>query len=203
MTQKFKRGNLVKILVGHQIWECRKEEVKTFDISPEDVGRTAIIKGAYNDLYGGGNTDDYSIIWMDTGNEEAWKHERELELVDEGGEHLFIVAETNKKVLSDANTNLTLIVKNWEVNKGKISSETVLFLFDKIGHKTSFLQNGEYFVLFNEWTNIFPLIDVIMVVKDVSDVIFLLKEGCPDKIKNKIIDFFNEVQLIKKDLIIN
>jgi len=44
MEQKFKRGNLVRVLVGHQI--------------PDDVGKTALIKYSYNDKYGGGNVDD-------------------------------------------------------------------------------------------------------------------------------------------------
>jgi len=39
--QKFKRGNLVKVLVGQQIWSS-DEGIK--DISPEDIGRKAIWK---------------------------------------------------------------------------------------------------------------------------------------------------------------
>lgn len=84
--QKFKRGNLVKVLVGHQIWSNKEG---TTDISPEDVGRSAIIEYSYAEKYGGSDVDSYSIIWCDTGGSLAWKRTNELELINEGGEHLF------------------------------------------------------------------------------------------------------------------
>lgn len=89
MEQKFKRGNLVKVLVGHQIWRLEKGGVQIIDMSPGDVGRTALIEYSYNDKYGGGNVNDYSIMWTDTGETVAWKSANELELIDEGGEYLF------------------------------------------------------------------------------------------------------------------
>lgn len=92
--QKFKRGNLVKVLVGHQIFSTKEGAV---DIRPEYVARKAIIRYSYAEEYGGDNIDDYSITWLDSGDSLAWKHERELELLDEGGEHLFEEAKANKE----------------------------------------------------------------------------------------------------------
>ena len=194
MEQKFKRGNLVKVLVGHQIWS-NKEGGK--DISPEDVGRTAIIEGSYADLYGGNNRDSYSIIWTDTGGSLAWKSNNELELINEGGEHLFAEAKSNRELLSKSNTDLNQIVKNWGEKGGKLSSETILFLFDKIGYNCSFLRNGEYYALFNSWANLYPLFDLIMTAKIEQDVTGILKEECPTDFRNKVVEFFNEVQSIK------
>lgn len=92
--QKFKRGNLVKVLVGHRIWDFKRGAI---DISPEYIGRKAIIQYSYAESYGGDNTDNYSIIWLDSGGSLSWKHESELELLDEGGEHLFEEAKANKE----------------------------------------------------------------------------------------------------------
>lgn len=93
-AQKFKSGNLVKVLVGHQIFSTKEGII---DICPEYVGRKAIIRYSYAEEYGGDNTDNYSIIWLDNGGSLAWKHESELELLDEGGEHLFEEAKINKE----------------------------------------------------------------------------------------------------------
>ena len=194
MEQKFKRGNLVKVLVGHQIWS-NKEGTK--DISLDDVGKTALIEYSYNDKYGGGNVNDYSIMWTDTGSTVAWKSTNELELIDEGGEHLFDECLAKREAISKANTDIKQIVENWVAKKGKLSSETILFLFDKIGYKSSFLRNGEFYALFADWGDLYPLFDVIMTAKIEQDVTGILKEECPADFRNKTVEFFNEVQSIK------
>jgi hypothetical protein len=197
MEQKFKRGNLVKVLVGHQIWSSEKGETKTIDISPDDVGRTALIEYSYNDKYGGGNVNDYSIMWTDTGSTVAWKSTNELQLIEEGGEHLFAECLAKREAISKANTDIKQIVENWVAKEGKLSSETILFLFDKIGYKSSFLRNGEFYVLFADWADLYPLFDVVMTAKIEQDVTGILKEECPADFRNKIVEFFNEVQSIK------
>jgi len=91
MEQKFKRGNLVKILVGHIIYDHVEGGWIKKDISPQDVGRLAVIQYSYGEIYDGRNPDNfkqYQVIYQDTGNTVAWKHDHELELVAEGGEHL-------------------------------------------------------------------------------------------------------------------
>lgn len=197
MEQKFKRGNLVKVLVGHQIWSREKGETKTIDISPDDVGKTALIEYSYNDKYGGGNVNDYSIMWTDTGSTVAWKSTNELELIDEGGEHLFAECLAKREAISKSNTDINQIVENWMAKEGKLSSETILFLFDKIGYKSSFLRNGEFYALFADWGDLYPLFDMIMTAKIEQDVTGILKEECPADFRNKIVEFFNEVQSIK------
>lgn len=194
MEQKFKRGNLVKVLVGHQIWSSKEG---TKDISPDDIGKTALIQYSYNDKYGGGNVNDYSIMWTDTGSTVAWKRTNELELIEEGGEHLFAECLAKREAISKANTDINQIVKNWLVKEGKLSAETILFLFDKIGYKSSFSRNGEFYALFEDWGNLYPLFDVIMTAKIEQDVTGILKEECPADFRNKIVEFFNEVQSIK------
>lgn len=197
MEQKFKRGNLVKVLVGHQIWS-NKEGVK--DIAPENVGRKAIIEYSYAEKYGGGQsskTNSYSIVWADTGSSESWKDDHELELIEEGGEYLFAEAKANREKISKVNTDLKQIKETWVEKQGKLSSETILFLFDKIGYKSSFFRNGEFYALFADWSELYPLFDVIMTAKIEQDVTGILNEKCPDDFRNKIVGLFNEVQSIE------
>lgn len=97
---KFKRGNLVRVLVGHVVWGGGKGAQ---DILPENVGRLAIIEYVYWEAYGFmfpqteecrlSHIDDYSIIFLDDGNSFAWKHTKELAFLEEGGEHLFQIAK--------------------------------------------------------------------------------------------------------------
>lgn len=194
MEQKFKRGNKVKVLFGHPIWSNKEG---TSDMCPEEVGQEALIVGSYADQYGGSNRKDYTIMFCETGSETSWKSESQLELIDEGGEHLFAEAKAKREMISKNNTDLNQIVKTWTEKEGKLSSETILFLFDKIGYKSSFLRNGEFYALFNSWANLYPLFDVIMTAKIEQEVTGILKEECPADFRNKIVEFFNEVQSIK------
>jgi hypothetical protein len=102
-----------------------------------------------------------------------------------------------REAISKANTDIKQIVENWVAKEGKLSSETILFLFDKIGYKSSFLRNGEFYVLFADWADLYPLFDVVMTAKIEQDVTGILKEECPADFKNKIVEFFNEVQSVK------
>lgn len=94
---KFKRGNLVRVLVGHLVYGGPGGVT---DISPQDVGSLAIIDYVYWDAYGfmypeesrSSHLDDYSIIFLETGHSLAWKRTEELEFLEEGGEHLFKIA---------------------------------------------------------------------------------------------------------------
>ena len=198
MEQKFKRGNLVKVLIGHQIWQNEDGNVKFKDISPESVGKTAIVEYSYHEKYGHGSVNDYSIMWTDTGYTVAWKTDRELELVDDGGEHLFAECLKKKEELLKNDTDFAHIVKTWEEKKGELSSTSILFLFEKIGHKSSFLTNGEYFVLQSEWSVFYSLYDSIITDKHHKKINNVLDmANCPIEFKKTIMDLFKEVQLIK------
>ena len=72
--QKFRRGNLVLIAddLGPSMGHFR-------------AGCKAIVMGSYNDQYGGGNTDSYTVMFMDTGGQCSWYYEHQLTLLDEGG----------------------------------------------------------------------------------------------------------------------
>lgn len=142
-TQKFKRGNLVRIAknLGSMM-------------SHFDNDKDAIIVGSYADQFGGDNTKSYTLMFVDTGGKCSWYQEHQLTLIDEGGEHLFEQAEKNRKCISEQDTNLSYILSNLD---GGLSSESILLLFDMLGYNTSFHSNGEYFVLFSDWYKLYPV----------------------------------------------
>ena len=184
--QKFKRGNLVEVLVGHQIWSS-KDGVK--DISPDDVGRKAIIKYSYAEKYGGSDVDSYSIIWQDTGSSLSWKSTNELKLIDEGGEHLFDEAKKNRERISEQNTDINYIVS--KLDKGSLSSESILLLFDMLGHNTSFHRNGEFYVLFSDWNQLHPVFVDIKNANTLEEAQSIFTErGCNKYNIEKVYDAF-------------
>ncbi len=196
MEQKFKRGNLVRVLQGHMLWTNENGKVTWHDISPETVGKQAIVEYSYKERYGGNDVDSYSIMWMDTGHTLAWKHTNELELIDEGGEHLFVEAQAKAFIESSLNTDLQHIVNTWEGKKGKLSSETILFLFDKIGYKSSFHSNGEFYVLQRDWFYLYELFNLIMLGR--PGMSHNLYSIIPDIInKEKVTEFYNEVKTLQ------
>jgi len=139
--KKFERGNLVEILVGQELWSSKEGNI---DISPEDIGRKAII----NEVSG----NDYSIVFLDDGNHMAWKDASEMKFLGRGGEHLFRQAERNRKKLSQRNKDIKCILTKLE--KGDLNSESILFLFELLGHKSAFLRNGEFFSLYEDWVEL-------------------------------------------------
>jgi hypothetical protein len=142
--QKFKRGNLVHIAKNLGSMMSHFENDKD-----------AIIVGSYADRYGGSNTNSYTVMFTDTGGQSSWYEEHQLTLINEGGEHLFEEANKNKERISKQNTDITYIAS--KIDEGSLSSESILLLFEMLGHNTSFHSNGEFFVLFSEWQQLHPI----------------------------------------------
>lgn len=187
--QKFKRGNLVEVLIGHQIRNSKKG---VQDISPKDVGRKAIIEYSYAEKYGGSDVDSYSIIWQDTGSSLAWKCTNELKLIDEGGEYLFDEAKKNRERISKQNTDINYIVS--KLDEGSLSSESILLLFDMLGHNTSFHRNGEFFVLYSDWQQLHPVFVHIKNAETLDDAKSIFTEEGQNKYNiEKVYDAFKGV----------
>ena len=200
MEQKFKRGNKVKILFGSPMWTIENGKTTISDSQPEDIGKEVLIIGSYNDLYGGGGMSKYKVMYCDTGNTSAWKHENNLEFIEEGGEHLIDQAKAKAEEKFKFDTDLTQLVSIWVEKQGRLSSDTILFLFDKIGFRSVFLLNGEYYSLINDWSYFYPLFNAIFTYETKEAILICLKEPFDLIIKENIIKLFDEVQLIKNQL---
>lgn len=61
MSQKYNQGDLVEVMLGHPVvmWENDVHVQK--DISPTLVGKIAVVKGSYKDIYGCGSDEMYEL----------------------------------------------------------------------------------------------------------------------------------------------
>ena len=191
--QKFQRGNLVEVLFGHAMWSVENGKTTLEDVAPEEVGKKAIIKGSYRDLYGGeDNTDSYSVVFLDTGNTVAWKDDNQLKLIDKGGEHLFEEAKKNRDRINKQNTDIKYILSL--LDEGNLSSESILFLFNMLGVDSAFNRNGEFYVLTQDWAWYHPVFKHIKNAKTLKEAksVFTPAGQASLNIK-KVFDKFKEV----------
>jgi len=134
--QKFRKGNLAKLK--------RKEY-------GYDIGTEVII----NERNKSSDHWDYGIIVLKDGNECAWTDEDNLEYVTEGGRHLFKQAKMNHKTLSKRNTDINFILEC--LDRGELYTESVEYLLDLIGHKSTFYVEGSFYHLYNDMKTLYPL----------------------------------------------
>ena len=160
--QKFKRGNLVYIAK---------------DLGPLmshfTSGVNAIVVYSYAEQYGGENISSYSVMFLDDGNLSSWYHESQLTLVEEGGEHLFEIAQENRKKVSEKNKDISYILS--QLDEGNFGSESILFLFDMLGYQSSFNRNGEFFILYRDWAELHPIFCHIKNAKNLEEAKCIFK----------------------------
>jgi len=129
--QKFKQGDLVRVLFGHPVWGGTNSPI---DLAPYTVGKLAVIEGSYWDLYGymfpqtkknrDSHIDDYSIMFVDTGDSCAWKHTSQLELVSRADVFTFFKIKIRTLVL-------TRIVYPYSIWKSKYKLCFKIILFER------------------------------------------------------------------------
>jgi len=143
--QKFKRGNLVRVAknLGDMMSHFRNDA-------------DAIIFGSYADQFGGGaqQSKSYTLVFIEDGGQSSWYDENQLTLLDEGGEHLFDEANKKREEIEKRNITLEYISENIE---GEISSQSILFLFEMLGHDCAFNRNGEFYCIFSDWLQLQPV----------------------------------------------
>lgn len=99
--KNFKRGNLVKILVGHLSYEIKDGITTSKEMMTELIGKLAIIDYNCQEKFGWKeNRESYAIRLIED-NSIMWKPAEDLELVEEGGEYLFKQAKDNKLALTE------------------------------------------------------------------------------------------------------
>jgi hypothetical protein len=188
MKQKFKRGNLVRVIDSSSLLGAKKS-----DIISKDDEIQALIEYSYNEKYGNGIIDEYSIMYK-SGTSLRWTHENQLELIDEGGEHLFAEFLAKREQKRKSNTDLKLLKQNWLDIRYELHCETVLFLLDKIGYKSNFLVHGNLNVLKSEWFRFHEFFDILMAAKTLKDITDEIPDEIPEPNLNRIINLFNELQ---------
>lgn len=122
--------------------------------------REAVLEYSYGQKYGNGDTyGGWKILFLDNGTSLAWVYEDQMDFISTGGVELIDVAKKTRIEIEKRNTDLKYI-KQIICNKkqqNSISSDSILKLFNEIKFNTSFLRNGEYFCLWNDWYKLEPI----------------------------------------------
>lgn len=79
---KYKKGDRVRILTGHVIWELKEKEINTIELSPDQIGRVAIIQYSHAEKYHSESVDDYAVVFEDNGEYAAWKKPSQMQLIE-------------------------------------------------------------------------------------------------------------------------
>lgn len=180
----FKRGNIVRFRCGF-----RGEK------NDPCVGKLGVIEYSYGEKYGDGNINGgYSVLDMETGGSSAWWDEAYLEFVSEGSEEEVIKCETTARAFEEKARDLEYIKKIFK-NKGKLTTHSLLTLFNEIGYQSSFVSNGEFFCLSQDWYTLCPIFKAIFDedYEGMIEALKVFKEEYREKYTVKAIKLYNKI----------
>ena len=135
-VQKFHRGDIVA--VAKDLGPSMSHFESDFE---------GIVIGSYDDAYGGGNTDSYTIMAED-GNEISWYHEPQLTLIRHGSEADITARKDARDQLQAQQSKLPWIIANW--SDESMPHASLQALADAIGFGDLWGRHGEGMDL---WTN--------------------------------------------------
>lgn len=180
MEQKFKRGNLVHIA----------DQLPAY-MSHFESGVDVIISASYAEQYGGEDTQNYTVIFPETGNQISWYPEQSMTLVGEGGEHLIEQAQEKRKHLKELWSSIPYIKDNME--SSFFSSDSVLVLFDLLGYEPNYITDDGFFQLQIDWLRLKPLFIHIRNSKTLEEAeSWLNEEGKKAWTVDKVFEAFNK-----------
>jgi uncharacterized protein YoxC len=101
--QKFHRGDVVHIV------KDLGESMSHFT-ADKDV----VILGSYADQFGGTDTESYTVLFIEDGNESSWYHERQLTFLRHEGEEFIKKIQSDRENYDKKVSQLDWIVSNWK-----------------------------------------------------------------------------------------
>jgi hypothetical protein len=179
MAQKFKKGDLVQVASDLGSW---MEHFRS--------GCQAIILYSYAEKYGSGNVHDYCLLF-ESGGSSAWYCEHQLTYIDHKPELMeqWLKGGEQKRA---QRSDIKWIHANWSTVKEKAAPVSMLACMNLIGWDTSFNRNGEYFILYDDWKLLLPMVDRLMTANVVEDLkgpdgeVSALAENLFNKLQNLI-----------------
>ena len=172
---KLKVGDIVKKI--NTYWYGRLNEPR------DDIGKLYVISKA---------DGAYEIRSLETGGASAWWHDDQLEFVRHEDETIFKKLDKIENDLRNKHNDLSFILNNYP----NIPVTSWLKLFDEIGYSSSFLRNGEYFVLFEDINAIQPIFDKVFnndLDAALNEVDHVFTEKYRNQFKESVALFFNKI----------
>ena len=159
MKQKFKRGDVVHIATD--LRQSMSHFEKDIDV---------VILGSYADQFGGNNTEDYTVLFLDSGTEVSWYSEEQLTFLRHGGEKLIDEIKKAESQRQKVESNLNWIVGNWEKIRLKTPSATINKLMSLIGITNPWGNHGEGIDYANHARYTFRCLDTVLLTGDTKKV---------------------------------
>lgn len=171
----FKRGNVVRFRCGF-----RGEK------NDPCVGKLGVIDH--------GDDNGYMVYDMETGSLSGWWYKGYLKFVSEGSEEEVIKCEMTARAFEEKARDLEYIKKIFK-NKGKLSEISLLTLFNEIGYQSSFVSNGEFFCLSQDWYTLCPIFKAIFNedYEGMIEALKVFKEEYREKYTVKAIKLYNKI----------
>ena len=159
MKQKFKRGDVVHIAAD--LRQSMSHFEKDIDV---------VILGSYADQFGGNNTEDYTVLFLDSGTEVSWYSEEQLTFLRHGGEKLIDEIKKAESQRQKVESNLNWIVGNWKKIRLKTPSATINKLMSLIGITNPWGNHGEGIDYANHARYTFRCLDTVLLTGDTKKV---------------------------------
>lgn len=151
LTQKFKRGDVVRIAK---------------DLGPHmahfENDRDAVIIGSYRDQYGGDNIDSWTVMFCDTGYRVSWYETQQLTFIKNIGEDGIEAILVAKSKREDVEKDFDWIVANWIGIRENPSGATMAKLMSLVGITNPWGRNGEGFVYHANMMATYKLLDPVL-----------------------------------------
>lgn len=130
--QKFKRGDLVHIAK---------------DLGPSmshfTSDQDAIVMGGYKDQYGGDDTNNYTLMFLNSGSTASWYYECQLTFIRHVGESGISEVESERDKRCAKESDLDWIVSNWPSIRDSPSGATMNELMRLCGITEPWGKHGE------------------------------------------------------------
>lgn len=157
--QKFKRGDVVHIAAN---LSCA--------MSHFEKDKDVVILGSYADQFGGSNTKDYSVMFLDTGDEVSWYHEKQFTFLRYEGEKIIEKIRKTREEYDTKVSQLNWIIANWENIKHSTPHASAVKLMALVGITKPFGEHGEYWDFCQHWQLTYKLLDPILSTGDIKRI---------------------------------
>ena len=151
----------------------------------DDIGKLFVISGVTGSRY--------QIRSFEHGGRSSWWNDSQLEFVEHADDSIFEKLDKIESDFKKKQETLSFIKDNFP----SVSTISWLKLFDEIGYKSTFLTNGEYFVLYDDVNALYPLFKKIF-DNDLNGALCELnnvfKEEFVDRYKETVTKFYNKLK---------
>jgi hypothetical protein len=161
--QKFKRGDVIQIA----------DDLGT-SMSHFRAACEAIVIGSYADQFGGSDSESFTLMYTDDGEQCSWYYGRQLTFVREGGEVEIEAIDQARKEREAIESELQWIVDHFEEGCRNLPGASLVKLMSMIGIDKPWGARGEGMTYYDNAMGTITLLQPVLRLRDVAK----LEEFC-------------------------